>query len=145
MGIGRNRRQPKDGFPTPAKWYHTVSAGYRSSPANPARPQTTRPRSTAGQAGADTRAKVANQQLDRAIQVRHVVVQVGEIDTPAAHLDSVEHGHGRCRLLAMQVRVDLGRRDVGVSQQLLYGTQVRALAEHFIGKRVAQGVRGDVL
>ena len=47
--------------------------------------------------------------------------------------------------LARDVRVDLGRRDIGVPEQHLHHAQVGAVIEQVGGERMAQGVRGDPL
>ena len=48
---------------------------------------------------------------------------------------------GLGQVLCVQPRVDLGRADVGVAQQFLYGAQVAAGLQQVAGKRVAQHVR----
>jgi hypothetical protein len=47
------------------------------------------------------------------------------------------------QIFAIDVRVDLGRRNVDVTQQLLNGGQIGPTLEQMRGKRVPQGVRGD--
>ena len=45
--------------------------------------------------------------------------------------------------LARDVRVDRGRRDVGMPEQQLHDAQVRAVVEEVRGEGVAQDVRRD--
>ena len=47
------------------------------------------------------------------------------------------------QLLVDQLGIDLGGRNVRVSQHLLDGVEIRAVFQQMGGKGVAQGVRGD--
>jgi hypothetical protein len=49
----------------------------------------------------------------------------------------------RAHLVRIHMRVDLGRADRGVAEELLHGTQVRAPLEEVRREGVAQGVRVD--
>ena len=52
---------------------------------------------------------------------------------------------GGLKPLGGDVRVDLGRAEAGVTEDLLDGSQVRAAVEQVGGRGVAQGVRADRL
>ena len=46
---------------------------------------------------------------------------------------------------AINVRIDLGGGDIGVTQDVLYHAQIRAAFKHMRGERMAQGVRMEIL
>ena len=46
---------------------------------------------------------------------------------------------------SVDVRVDLGRADVGVAEKLLDGSNVRSVRKHVRGKAVPEDVRGDAV
>ena len=45
----------------------------------------------------------------------------------------------------VDVRVDLGRADVGVAEKLLDGADVRAVRKHVRGEAVPEDMRGDAI
>ena len=45
----------------------------------------------------------------------------------------------------VDVRVDLGRADVGVAEKLLDGTDVRTVRKHVRGEAVTENVRGNAV
>ena len=45
----------------------------------------------------------------------------------------------------VDVGVDLGRPDVGMSEELLNGADIRAVREHMRGKAVPEDVRGNAV
>ena len=47
----------------------------------------------------------------------------------------------RTKILAIDVRIDLGRRDVGVSKHLLHSAQVGTSLEQMRGERMPESVR----
>src|SRR5438477_11915008 len=51
----------------------------------------------------------------------------------------------RSEILAVDMRVNLRRRDVGVAEHFLNGTKVGATLEQVCGERVSQCMRRDVL
>ncbi len=51
----------------------------------------------------------------------------------------------RTKVLSVDVRIDLGSREVGVPEHLLYGSKIRPSFQEVCGKGMPQRVRGDAL
>src|SRR4051794_27467361 len=67
----------------------------------------------------------------------------------SAHADTLSGARMRLRVdrtkpFDRHMRVDLGRREASVAQQLLNGPEVRAALQDVGGRRVPQAVRPDV-
>ena len=49
------------------------------------------------------------------------------------------------QIFSIDVRVDLGRRNIGMAEHLLNRTQIRTVAEQVRRKSVAQNMRADAI